>query len=415
LFPLVALSARRQQGRNIMKRIDAAAAVFTATAALALATSSHATTRLFSIDLSEPRLWVIDPSSAYAPVAHTITVENHTVCGGRGLATQPTTGTLYATVTLDDCSSDGQRTLITLDPLTGVGTIVDDIGSSSNRITNIAFADQNTLYAVSGNSATLFQVDLATAALTKLCMLRAGSGHALAFGDGVLYHGVSDCNLDSSCPGVLDEINPADFPVDNTEVCPFTGYSTNSDFFSPDGMVFVGSDGGVNQLYIADAGSLYSAFVVGQVNPADLAYLTYHSHNSKGLALSDAAVALSSITMDVGTVKYRTKGTRFVEYDILAKNYGPDAATNVFVVSYIPTGTAFVTSNNNCFDDNGSIRCDLGTIEANSSELAALVFEVLCKKCSSIEEYVTIDSDDDIWDYPFDNAFFTTTSVKGKF
>ena len=51
--------------------------------------------------------------------AHTISMSGHSVCGATGLATQPTTETMFAVMQIDDCvgSVDTTRNICTGDPV----------------------------------------------------------------------------------------------------------------------------------------------------------------------------------------------------------------------------------------------------------------------------------------------------------
>ena len=123
-----------------------------------------------------------------------------------GLAFHPTTGVLYGTTSNNSTASP--RSLITIDPTTGVGTL---IGSTSGDVmTDIAFNSAGTLYGWSGwrdrGTSDLNTIDLTTAAATILGDFGEDtSGNGLAFdGSGTLY-----ADLRFPTPGFVHTIDPA--------------------------------------------------------------------------------------------------------------------------------------------------------------------------------------------------------------
>ncbi|MEZ6137701.1 MAG: pre-peptidase C-terminal domain-containing protein [Pirellulaceae bacterium] len=148
---------------------------------------------LYSVAGFETSLFGINPVNGATISAVGVTVDGAAVNGFNGLATDPTTGTLYAIVRPNG-SSTNVRFLATIDVTTGVATIIGDMG---NRFSGIAFGNDGTLYSATGNSATpdhtLFEVDKTNAASELLAPLPTlnGGGQALAFNsdNGLLYRG----------------------------------------------------------------------------------------------------------------------------------------------------------------------------------------------------------------------------------
>ena len=123
-----------------------------------------------------------------------------------GLAFHPTTGVLYGTTS--NLSPSNPRSLITIDPNTGVGTL---IGSTSGHVmTDIAFDSSGTLYGWSGwrdrGTSDLNTINLTTGAATIVGDFGGDtSGNGLAFdSSGTLY-----ADLRFPVPGSTHTINPA--------------------------------------------------------------------------------------------------------------------------------------------------------------------------------------------------------------
>jgi hypothetical protein len=119
----------------------------------------------------------------------TITMTGSTVTGANGLARDPLTDTVYALLKLQGNSF---RELVTLNEVTGVAT---SIGNTGDLLSGIAFADDGTLYGVSGDGAataeSLYTVSTIDGSTTFEVELGNGSdGETLAFNsdDGLLYH-----------------------------------------------------------------------------------------------------------------------------------------------------------------------------------------------------------------------------------
>ena len=155
---------------------------------------------LYSIDRSNPPiLREIDPTNAktFSEVDITIPgIDDEDIFGGTGLATNPLTGELFAILKLDSDDDEEDdpkaRTLVTVNPETGVATI---IGSMGDAFAGIAFSSLGILFGVTGDGAdddeTLFTLSKSDGSATRLCELGNGSdGESLAFNsdDGTLYH-----------------------------------------------------------------------------------------------------------------------------------------------------------------------------------------------------------------------------------
>jgi hypothetical protein len=89
---------------------------------------------LYTVSPAAPLLRVIDPNDGSTLSATTITLAGQTVTGANGLATHPETGELWALLKVAATPLD--RQLVTLDPATGVASLV---GATGDRFAGIAF------------------------------------------------------------------------------------------------------------------------------------------------------------------------------------------------------------------------------------------------------------------------------------
>ena len=153
-----------------------------------------------------------------------MTMTSFTVSGCTGLATHPTTGTIYMIVRTTSSGSGGRR-LGTVNQTTGV---VTDIGTVRGGLATIAFDAGGTLYAVTGDGATpaetLYTINITTGVETMVAALGNGDdGEAIAYNprDGLMYHlsGLSTIvyeSIDLSSPSTPTAITRSGFAFDET-------------------------------------------------------------------------------------------------------------------------------------------------------------------------------------------------------
>jgi hypothetical protein len=168
------------------------------------------TCKLYNVNAADfspnaDKLFQIDPANGSQLDAVTMTLPSETIKRGNALAADPIANVLYGVLDINNCS----RPLATIDPDTGVATMVGDSGS---RLSALAFDTSGTLYAVSGRSLsggtglancthparTLFKVDKTNGQLTELCALPSTApldrAEALTFKptDNLLYFATGD-------------------------------------------------------------------------------------------------------------------------------------------------------------------------------------------------------------------------------
>jgi hypothetical protein len=176
---------------------------------------------LLSISPDDDCLREIDPVDGSTQASIRIALAGQAVLGGNGLAWDRAplapSGAIWAL--LKTAQVPG-RQLVTLNPATGVATIVGDTGSS---FAALAFDDAGILYGVTGNARTdphsLFMLSTTDATPTLVCPLVGSNGEALAFNpvDGLLYR-ASGGIVEVGSPLIFEALVPN--PMGNP--CPIT-------------------------------------------------------------------------------------------------------------------------------------------------------------------------------------------------
>jgi len=183
--------------------------------------AAYAVVPLVSVSPRDPWLRVVDAETAATLASETpIVLQGSVVTGATGLARHPGTGTLYALLRV---AGRANPDLVTLNEASGIATRV---GGTSQKFSSLAFDDQGTLYAVTGDGATqpesLFTLDPANASSTLVATLGNGSdGEAIGFSetDGLLYHasGIGAPN-DPVDGEILEKIDPQGPSVTNVHL-----------------------------------------------------------------------------------------------------------------------------------------------------------------------------------------------------
>jgi hypothetical protein len=206
---------------------------------------AEAQRKLYSISSIDDQLRVINPTTGATISSVTITLSGTTLMSGNGLATDPTTGKLWALLSL--VGQTGRR-LVTIDPNTGVATSIGDTG---DRFAGLAFASNGTLYGVTGDGAivpeTLYTLNKINASKTFVRTLGNGDdGEAIAFNptDGLIYHASGNDEIGQSLgPEVFETINPVSpFIITNiplagfeySEITAFTHRGSENEFLMGD-------------------------------------------------------------------------------------------------------------------------------------------------------------------------------------
>lgn len=178
--------------RNLLARLLG----FTAAALLATSTSVQAAPLLYGADGSGGQLsnlYIIDAATGsilenIGPIGFSVT----------GLALDPTTGILYGAT--GGASAD-PNTLLTIDPVTGAGTVVGDFGTGA-PMADLAFDPSGTLYGWSQLDSDLYRIDKSTGGATRVGeagLFTQNSGLAIDAA-GTIYFGGFDAEL---IPGLL--------------------------------------------------------------------------------------------------------------------------------------------------------------------------------------------------------------------
>ena len=150
--------------------------------ATGIAYESGATPRLLAVALLGDLFYSINRTTGVATSLGAMTLAGETILGGTGLATDPTTGTIYGILKLASLVNPA-RALVTINPTTRVVTKIGTLGETG--MADLAFSAAGTLYGVTGdggaNSETLYTINKTTGATTLVLHLGNGSdGEAIA-------------------------------------------------------------------------------------------------------------------------------------------------------------------------------------------------------------------------------------------
>ena len=211
-------------------------------------------TRLIGASPFQDSLWVFDTTSfeAVRRLAPTPS-SGGSITGMVGIAKDPTSGTIY--VVTKQTATTG-RTLGTLNPLTGVITILGNLG---DQFSSITFNSNGTLFGVTGDGATVpetfYKIDKTTAAVTMVATLGNGAdGEIISFNpaDNKIYHWSGNTTI------VFESFDTTGANVTNI---PITG-SANGEIF---GAVYRG--GGV--FLTSSINARFQTFTTAGVQSAD--------------------------------------------------------------------------------------------------------------------------------------------------
>jgi hypothetical protein len=147
-----------------------------------LAFEQGAAPRLLGVMQGNGNLYSVNLTTGAATSLGAMTLVGQTIQGATGLATDPTTGTIYGILRLM-AANNLSRTLVTINPTTLVVTAIGALGQDG--MADLAFSADGTLYGVTGDggdpAATLFTIDKTNAATTQFLALgNGGFGEAIA-------------------------------------------------------------------------------------------------------------------------------------------------------------------------------------------------------------------------------------------
>jgi len=221
----------------------------------------------------DPTVYKINPDTGATISSVEITLDasfsgDLTVLGGTGIDFNPSDGKIYVLLKVsDDPDDDGgqDRVLATIDPQTGIATLVGDTGIS--KIASLTF-NPGTLFSIDLGFDGLSTISTVDGSVVNLCELAEedGSGLARNSNDGLLYY-VTD-----------DEYQRIDdFSVDP---CDVTDISVSGDIDRPGALLFIPTEN--HFLIVLDGDELFS---LTTTSGADLDSIGDLDHKSRGLAL----------------------------------------------------------------------------------------------------------------------------------
>jgi hypothetical protein len=394
--------------------------------------------QLFAIDSWDPRLWLLDPTDGSTIAARGLTSTSGNVSGGNGFAKDPISGTVYGIV---EFSNDAQnRNLVTIDLETGVATVVGNLGAA---FASIAFDASGTLYGVTGAAQymtassrnSLFVIDTTDATSTQVCRFAtATQGHSLSFGGGLLYH-ATQAGTDFYGNAVLETVDPATFPVTNTDFCTTTNIPLDYDGGGVPvhvQSILVTSTGmGTAELLLSGwhnynfccDNELYSISVSAGAGTAT--FLGYTESGLKGMlfdATDPDVTDVGNISISKLSSKVREGNQRYVTFTVQVSNNGSTAVDGLTLTDNLDLSRlAYLSDDYGCDMLGGSVvTCDLGTLDAGETDTIQIFTTVICKgkNCSSVFNQATVTADLDRWVVDPSQAVHSanvTTPLKGKF
>jgi hypothetical protein len=223
----------------------------------------------------------------------TITLAGLTITGGSGLARHPQTDALYALLRIQGRTFPD---LVTLDEATGVAT---SLGNTSDKFAGIAFADDGTLYGVSGDGGiipeSLYTLSTVDASATFIMLLEDGSdGETLAFNpdDGLLYHASGIGNQNQTQNGeIFETIDPGTLNVTSVNLSGFD-YEELTGLVYSNGGIFFGADLGDSSVDMPGFLEITTGGVVTFVGDMD--------HVAKGLVRLPEPARVLQLLVGVG-------------------------------------------------------------------------------------------------------------------
>jgi hypothetical protein len=395
---------------------------------------------LYGLDAWEENLlWIIDPADGSTIGAHQVNLDSGNIDTQNGMAVDPTTGDMYAVIAVN---SNFNRTLMSLDPETGNAT---SIGTLAVPFAAIVFDENGTLYGASGNSNSiaaddrnaLFEIDPTDASITRICKFaNTNQGHALAYGDGLLYHAQS-AGQNWSGATILESMDPQSFPVTSTDPCPITNIPLDYDggdlFIHPMSMLVTATGTGTATILLSGwqtAGSccipdLFSIAVdSGNAEASDIGDpdsffkgMAFHSFEPASFA------STNGLSVTKTAFKYRNGNERHVQFTLEVFNESSETLTGITLTDYLDTSKiAYNTDNFGCDLPSGAeVSCDLGSIDPFSSETVVIDTRVACKgkNCQSVQNQAFATVSLDQWvDNPFGATRYSPNigvDLKGKY
>lgn len=182
--------------------------------------TAQSITRLVGASAFQDSLWVFDTTNfAVTRRLAPSPSSGGSVTGTNGVTKNPLNGTIY--VVFKQSAVSG-RVLAKLDPLTGVYTIIGNLGDNFSSIT---FTSDGKLYGATGDGATvpetLYQIDTATAAIRLVKTLGNGAdGEIICYNssDNMIYHWSGN----TTAPVIFEKFDTITGPYNFTNI-PITG------------------------------------------------------------------------------------------------------------------------------------------------------------------------------------------------
>ncbi len=309
---------------------------------------------LFSVDRYSDLLRVVDPATGATLSSRAITLVGATVTAGRGLATHPETGELWALLEL---AGQNVSELVTTHPTTGEARRV---GTTGDHFVSLAFDGNGTLYALSGRNAStpnsLFTLSQTDATPSLELSLPVDTGGSIAFNPLVrrLYHASGAVTLQA-----IDLSGPT-----------FTDVAICS-FVHPMALTHLGG----RTMLLAGSGDWEELYAVTTLG--GLQRLGRMDHETGGLAVVDRPLADLSVTQTASPDPVIAGA--HLTFTVTVANHGPGEAAGVTVFDTLPGTVSVVSASPSqgvCLAEAcGDLVCALGELAAG--EVATVTIEVV--------------------------------------
>jgi len=352
---------------------------------------------VLSIEGGHPFIHTIDAVTARTISSVEITLDGSfskdlVVNGGTGIAFNPVDRIVYALLSVSDDpgSRDGPkgtgggktRHLATIDPQTGIATLVGDTGVK--KIASLTF-DSGTLFSVNlsaggSSTGTLSTISTVDGSVTNLCDLDTNDGTGLAFNpnDGLLYY---------TTDGTFQRIN--NFNVEGS--CDVTELSTSP--INPSALVFF------NSFLIVDGESELSSIT----DAGDDTTIGFMDHFSRDLAvITPTSTGGGGGPNEPPTIGKNRAGTNQVVENGICIDANCWTVTENFHVDFelVQLFTSEHTISNTIYCANGVDKCKsiiltAGPYHKDSKNLDEAIWKVTVDRDFEDKLTVTVDDPDD--------------------
>ena len=284
-----------------------------------------------------PLLSIINPATGNNVSSIPVTIAGDTITTFTGLAPKPGSTQLFALAKLE--SVPGQsRSLVLIDPATGVATLV---GNTGNAFATLAMA----------------------AALTSanLSLTKTGAPSPVAVNGTITYQlTVANAGPDQATNvSIVDILPPGTTFLSASSGCNAAGSTVTCALGS------LASSSNASVMIQARAPS--TAGVVTNNATVSASESDPNLNNNS----ASATTTVQSLSTDLSISKSASATTVFagdqLVFTITVRNLGPDPATGVVITDPLPAGLSFVSASSGCTPSSGVVTCTIGNLALNAT------------------------------------------------